>query len=125
MDKILRAALAAIPQVNGQVFPMVGDETAKDTWIVYEQIQNIPLMALDGDTGCATVVYDIHAASNRYGIAQEVMLAASKACLSLEGTETDDVLIQTVTIENQTPQGWSEKHDAYVSTLTISCFISH
>lgn len=123
MDKILRAALAAIKAVKGQVFPVVADETASGDYIVYKQTKNTPLICLDGDTGCSTVIYDISCISDKYGNCMDVLADASAACLSLPGTSLDNVEIQTVDIINQSPQEWSQQLGAYVSTLTVSCFI--
>lgn len=123
MDKILRAALAAIVDVHGQVFPIVADETASGAYLVYMQTKNTPLTTLDGDTGCSTVVYDIRSIADKYGVCQDVMAAATAACRALRGTETDNTYIQTVDIINQSPQEWAQEMGAYVSTLTISCFI--
>lgn len=123
MDKILRAALAAIEAVNGQVFPVIADETASGAYLVYRQTKITNLDALDGNTGCAIVTYDIHAIADKYSVCQDVMDAAAAACLALADTTTDGVDIQTVDIINQSPQEWNQDMGAYVSILSISCFI--
>lgn len=123
LDKILRAALAAIQTVKGQVFPVVADETANGAYIVYKQIKSTPLICLDGDTGCSTVVYDVSCIADKYGTCQEVLAEAVTACLSCEGKSLDNVEVQTVNIIDQSPQEWVQSLGAYVSTLTISCFI--
>lgn len=124
MDKILRAALAAIEQVKGQVFPVIADETASGAYLVYRQTKITNLDALDGSTGCAIVTYDIYSVADKYSTCQDVMDAAAAACLALADTTTDGVDIQAVDIINQSPQEWSQKLGAYVSVLSISCFIS-
>lgn len=123
MDKILRAALAAIETVNGQVYPVIADETASGAYLVYRQTKNTPLTTLDGDTGCSTVIYEISSIADKYGICQEVMAAATAACRALPGTEADNTYIQTVDVIDQSPQSWSQEMGSYVATLTISCFI--
>ena len=124
MDKILRAALAAIEAVKGQVFPVVADETASGAYLVYRNTKTTPLAALDGDTGCAFVNYDIHSIADKYSTCQEVMDAASAICSGLAGTTDGGVDIQSVDIINQSPQEWNQDMGAYVSILSISCFIS-
>lgn len=124
MDKILRAALAEIEAVKGQVYPFIADETAKGAYLVYRKTKTTPLTTLDGATGCSIVVYDILSVASKYGMCQDVMAAASAACSALEGTETDGVCIQTVDIIDQSPQEWNQETNVYMATLTISCFIS-
>ncbi len=124
MDKILRAALAAIEAVKGQVYPVIADETATGTYIVYKLKKNTPLGALDGDTGCSIVTYDIFCISDKYGTGQDVAAAAAAACVSCTGIH-DNIDIQTVDIEDQSPMEWSQRLGAYVSVVSISCFISN
>ena len=123
MDKILRAALAAIAAVKGQVYPVIADETANGSYLVYKNTKTTNLTALDGDTGCAFVNYDIYSISDKYSTCQEVMDVAASVCTGLAGTQDSSVEIQSVDITDQSPLEWSQKLGAYVSVLSISCFI--
>lgn len=123
MDKILRAALAAIKAVKGQVFPVIADETASGAYMVYRNTKTTNLTALDGDTGCAIVNYDIYVIAEKYSVCQDVVDTAASVCSGLAGTTDGGVEIQSVDITDQSPMEWSQKLGAYVSVLSISCFI--
>lgn len=120
----MRAALAAIVAVKDQVFPVIADETANGAYLVYKQTKATNLSTLDGDTGCSTVKYDIYSIAEKYSTCQAVIDAAASVCAGLEDTESDGVEIQSVDIVDQSPLEWSQKLGAYVSVLSISCFIS-
>lgn len=122
MDKILRAALAAIEAVRGQAYPVIADKTASGAYIVYKQKKNTPLSALDGSTGCSIVIYDIFCVAEKYSIGQGLAGSVAAACASCVGVH-NDIDVQTVDIIDQSPMEWSQPHNAYVSVVSISCFI--
>lgn len=125
MDKILRSALTGISVVKGQVYPLVADETASGSYIVYEQTKNQPLNVLDGTTGCSIISYDIHAISEKYADVMELNSLVCSSLLLIAGTKsTDGVFVQSVDVIDQKPQEWNQNIGAYRATVSISCFIS-
>lgn len=125
MDKILRSALAAITAVNEQVYPLVADESATGSYIVYEQTKNTPLNTLSGATNCFTVDYDVHLLAEKYAEIQELTTLVCPALLAIGGTKTTDgVFVQSVDITDQKPQEWNQNIGVYRATVSISCFVS-
>lgn len=115
--------MAGIEAVKGQAYPVIADETASGAYLVYNRTKTTNLTALDGDTGCSIVTYDIYSIADKYSTCQTVIDAATSVCTGLEGTTDNGVEIQSVDIVSQSPQEWDDMVHAYTSTLTISCFI--
>lgn len=125
MDKILCSTLAAIPSVDGRVYPLKADETAKGTYIVYWQVKNSPLSTLDDSVKCSIVDYEIHILSNVYGDCQETASAAAAASRSMAGVVQGGVFIQSVNVLDQSALEWVPDLKVFASVVKISCFVSY
>ena len=125
MDRILAAALKAIPAINGQVYPLIADETATGAYVVYERVNTNRLNTLGGDTGCAIITYDIHAIAVKYADCIDLTDAARIACTGMTGAQSDGVTVQSVDIIGDKPQEYASDLSAYRATLQISVFVSN
>lgn len=124
MDKILTAALASVAAAGGQVYPLVADETATGSYVVYERTKTTPLTTLTGDTGCSIIAYTIHTMGQTYADCMGLTDDIRAACKGIAGTTSDGITVQSVDITDDKPQEFAKELGVYHATLSISCFCS-
>lgn len=124
MDKILAAALAAVKSTGGQVYPLVADETATGSYVVYERTKTTPLTTLTGDTGCSIIAYTVHTMGQTYADCMGLTDDVRAACKGIAGTTSDGITVQSVDITDDKPQEFAKELGVYHATLSISCFCS-
>lgn len=124
MDKILTAALAAVAATGGQVYPLVADETATGSYVVYERTKTTPLATLDGDTGCSIIAYTVHMMGQTYADCMALTDDIRAACLGMAGTVSDGLAVQSVDVTDEKPNEYAKELGVYHATLSLSCFCS-
>ena len=99
----VKAAVEAAADLSGSVFHVEALKNAAPPFAFWLQTREETEQALDGYTELDTAAFELHICSRYLDQLDAKAAAARTAVISLQGTETEDVLYERINIRQITP----------------------